>query len=290
VSAIIVGVVDALGAAVTWVFDLLLAPFAGAPLAGLLAISVVAGVLMVPVFRATTSQAGLRRAAGRARALALSLRLFKDDLRVALRCQAELLAAIALRLVLALPAFLVLAPPVLIVLVQLALRYEHTALAPGETAIVEVQVTESAWPTWRDASLEAPPGVRVETPALRDERERTVSWRIGARHASAAPISAAPVAVVVRARGGSVEKTIAIAPEAARLVRVAARRPGPGAWDRLMHPGERGLPAGPVRAIEVHYPPRATPLLGWDAPWWLTFLIASMAAALVAKPILRVDM
>jgi hypothetical protein len=277
--------IDALGAAATWLFDLLLAPFAGAPLAGLLAISAVAGVLMVPVFRATTSQRGLRRAAGRARALALSLRLFKDDLRVALRCQAELLGALALRLALALPAFVVLAPPVLVVLVQLALRFEHRALAPGDSAIVEVEVAESAWPVWRDARIEVPPGVRVETPALRDERERTVSWRIGVERASAAP-----VAIAVRAGEGSVAKAIAIGADAERLVRVAARRPGPGAWDRLMHPGERGLPAGPVRAIEVRYPRRATPLLGWDAPWWLTFLIASMAAALVAKPIMRVEM
>jgi hypothetical protein len=277
--------VDAIGATVTWAFDLLLAPFAGAPLAGLLAISAVAGVLMVPIFRATTSQAGLRRAAGRARALALSLRLFKDDLRVALRCQAELLAAIAMRLALALPAFVVLAPPVLVVLVQLALRFEHRPIAPGESAIVEVAVAESAWPTWRDASIEVPPGVRVETPALRDERARTVSWRIGVERASGAP-----VAIVIRAGERSVERTIAIAAEAERLARVAGRRPGPGAWDRLVHPGERGLPEGPVRAIEVRYPRRATPLLGWDAPWWLTFLIASMAAALVAKPILRVEM
>ena len=74
-----------------------------------------------------------------------------------------------------------------------------------------------------------------------------------------------------------------------RLIAVSARRPGPGLWDRLLNPGEPGFAAGDsVRAVVVHQPLRSTPIFGFDIPWWLTFLIVSILAALVVRPLVKV--
>ena len=45
-----------------------------------------------------------------------------------------------------------------------------------------------------------------------------------------------------------------------------------------------------VQAVVIHYleAKQTTPLFGINVPWWATFLIISMLAALVARPFLRV--
>ena len=67
-------------------------------------------------------------------------------------------------------------------------------------------------------------------------------------------------------------------------------RPGTSFWDRLLHPGEPGFDADdPLQGITVHYTRRATPLLGFDVPWWLTFVLVSMLAAVAARPLVKVS-
>jgi hypothetical protein len=71
---------------------------------------------------------------------------------------------------------------------------------------------------------------------------------------------------------------------------VSARRPDARLLERLLHPAEHAFDASAaVRAIVVHYPARATPILGLDVPWWLTFFIVSIVAALLAKPWIKVQ-
>ena len=58
-------------------------------------------------------------------------------------------------------------------------------------------------------------------------------------------------------------------------------------WGRVLHPGEPALaPDAAATAITVHYPRRATPVLGLDVPWWLTFLVVSMATARMPNSLL----
>ena len=78
-------------------------------------------------------------------------------------------------------------------------------------------------------------------------------------------------------------KEVAVAQESA-LVCVSTRRPGSTTWDRLLHPAEPGFSSGdPVQGIEVQHAARHSPIFGLDVPWWATFLIASIVAALVVR-------
>jgi len=271
----------------TSTFDLVLAPFASSPAWTLIAVSVVSGVVMTLVFRYTSNQAELRAVVRRTRSTLLCMRLFRDDFGLAVRCQGDLLRSVGRRLWLSLAPVAVLCVPFLLVLSQLALRFEHRPLAPGEAAVVAVSVRESDWPAWREASFIPPPGVRVETPALRDDGERTLYWRVRLERAVEAPGQC-------RVTGGGdlgvVEKQITGRSDPTPLRVVSVRRPGSSVWQRVLHPGEPALTgAGPIDAITVGYPRRSTPVLGVDVPWWLTFLIVSMATALAAKPFLRVQ-
>ena len=261
------------------VAEILLAPFAAMPLAGLVFWGAVAGVLMTFVFKRTSNQRALADIADHTRAQMLAVRLFRDDLAVTFVCQLQLLKLIGLRLWHSLPPTLVMMVPFVLVLIQLALRYESLPLTTGDEAMVELQLSPDAWEQCQDTSLEAPAGVTLETPGLRDQRRHSISWRIGVQAASAS-------ALRWTVGEEEVDKSLAVSDSPRQLTVVGQRRPGPGFWDQLFHPTEVAFsPSSAVRQVDVFYPhARSTPCLGMNLPWWLTFMIASILAALVARP------
>jgi hypothetical protein len=270
-------------AALTRLADWLLAPLAMAPLGELLCWSAVAGVVMTLVFGKTSNQKALRWAADQTRAQLLAIKLFKDDLGVTWRCQLQLLKATFWRLVYSLVPVLVMAIPFTIVLTQLALRYEHRPLTPGESTLIEMQLSDNAWPRYKDITLEVPDGVVAETESLRDATDHSLCWRIH-------PSGGRPATLRWRLGETTVTKDLAAVDHPARLMGVSTRRPGAGIVDRLLHPAEPGFPAGgPVHSITVDYPPRQTPLFGLNLPWWATFLLASILTALLARRVVGVQ-
>lgn len=243
----------------------------------------IAGALAGLMFRYTSNQKALARVGDQIKANLLAMRLFKDDLRVTFRSQAGLLKAAGLRFWYALPAFVAMLVPFVLLLVQLALRFEYRPLRPGEMAVVELKLAPEAWETGQNAALETPPGVIIQTPALRDARENAIYWRISPQEGATSGRLRWQVA------GQTVEKELTVCDDPQRPCTVSMQRPGVSFWDRLLHPGEPAFPAdSPVRAAIVHYPPRQTPVFGFDIPWWATFLVASILMAFVLKPVLKV--
>jgi hypothetical protein len=272
-----------LNALLTPLADWLFAPFTSMPLAGLLFWSAVTGVIMTYVFGKTSNQVALRRAADRTRAQLLAVKLFKDDLAVTLQCQVALMKATAMRLWHSLRPTIVMMPPLILVLTQLALRYEFRPLQAGERALVDLQLAPDAWEQYQNVELAAADGVVIETPSLRDAHTQSLQWRIRAESDRSTKL---------RWEFGDrqIEKDLSLAPGADRLQPTNSRRAGPGFWDRLLYPGEPGFNAdSPVQSISVQYAARHTPLLGMDIPWWGTFFIVSMLVALVAGRFLGVQ-
>ena len=55
-------------------------------------------------------------------------------------------------------------------------------------------------------------------------------------------------------------------------------------------PGEPGFAGdAPVRSVDIRYPDRSTPIFGFNMPWWGTFFIVSMLAAVIVRPFLKVQ-
>ena len=124
----------------------------------------------------------------------------------------------------------------------------------------------------------------VDIGPLRDAENHAMYWRVSPQTASPA---------ILRWHWGDqvIEKRLAVAQDPSRVQQVSVRRPGPGWWDRLLYPGEAGFDSdSAVQAIVIHQleDKQTTPLFGVNVPWWATFLIVSILAALLARPFLRV--
>jgi hypothetical protein len=252
------------------------------PLTTLLVWSAVAGVVMALVFLYTSNQRAIKASADRSRAQVLAIDLFGHDPRAIFGSLGQLLRYSGLRLWHSLPPMLVMLVPFALVLSQLALRYEYRPLPRGASTIVKLELTDQGWPEHQGVALEAPPHVVVETPALRDSLEHAVYWRVR-------PTQAEPVVLRWQLGEQAVDKRVDVDLGDDRLATVSPRRPGRNWWDRLLHPAEPALPAdSPARGIQVDLPRRETPVLGLDAPWWLTFVLTSIVAALVLRPIVKV--
>src|SRR5262245_43926129 len=116
---------DTLNAILTRTAELVLLPLAHLPpLATLLICAAVAGIVAAVVFRYTSNQSGIARAADRMRAELLAMRLFEDDLRTTLGCLAGVFRGAAARIGLSLVPTLVLIVPFALALAQLGTRYE----------------------------------------------------------------------------------------------------------------------------------------------------------------------
>ena len=121
-------------------------------------------------------------------------------------------------------------------------------------------------------ALQALQGIVVESPGIRMDSARQVSWRIRAIR---------PVAGVLRfvAPAQAIEKVI-LAGLGPRYF--SERRVG-SALDLVWYPAEARLLPGDVDWIEVRYPAASVHALGLDLHWLIWLLALSMASALLLK-------
>ena len=169
---------NALNTLLNAISDTLLGPLAGwPPLLTLVLVSAVTGVLMAIVFRFTSRQQALRRVADLSRAQVLAIKLFKDDPIGIFRSLGQLMKCTGLRLWYSLPPMLVMLVPFVLLLVQLAQRYEYRPLQPREKMIVEAQLAQKAWPRSAEVALQLPSRIEVEARPLRDHQRHTIYWR-----------------------------------------------------------------------------------------------------------------
>ncbi|MCC7476542.1 MAG: hypothetical protein IT425_14215 [Pirellulales bacterium] len=268
----------------TAITDAFFSLWAGGPAwAPLIVVSALAGLVAAIVFRFTSRQDLLRRDAELIQAQLLAMKLFRDDLGTMGRCLGRLLRFTALRLWHSLPPTLVMMVPFVLLLTQLARWYEHAPLLPGDQALVMLQLSKDEWSESNTLALEQSAEFVVETPSLRDPGEHALYWRIGITQPRKASLR-------WKLPQQEIQKNITIASNRQQLLAIDARRPGPGWTDRLLHPGGAAFgPTDTIRGIDVQYPRRSTPLLGLDLPWWATFLILSVLAAILGGRIMRVQ-
>jgi hypothetical protein len=267
---------DTLNGILTALVDGLLAPFAERPATGLVLWSVVTGVGMAYVIGKTSNQRALRRAADNIRAQLFAIKLFKDDLVVTLHCQMALLKSTGARLLHSLPPMLVMAFPLLMILAQLAMRFEHRPLLPGERAVVAMRVKPDHWKEVREVSLNAGERFEVETGGLRDERDFTIYWRVRA-------VGVESESLQWRIGDETIEKLLPMAASRDRLLTSNPKRSGITIADQLLYPAERSLASSsPIESIDIQLMPRETLVFGWNVPWWATFFVVSMVVTFTA--------
>lgn len=265
--------------ALTRVFDLLLAPFRGLdPLWGLAAVSLVAGVLLLWLFGKTSDQARIRDVRDRIRGNLIGIRLFGDDLGILFRLQLRIFRQTLTYLRHASVPMVVLLVPVLLILVQLNLRFAARPLEPGESAVLTLRLRQGS-ALAPDVALETPAGVVVETPGVRIPSLDEVSWRVRAERPGRHELT-------LRAGGASVTKDLVAggAWSSVSTLRTA------GFIDALLNPGEPRIDgAGPIASVELAYPPLALSLFGFGVDWLLFFFVASLLSGLAFRRLLGVE-
>ena len=263
----------------TGLFDLVFLPFRALdPLWGLAVVSFVAGVLMLWIFGRVSDQERIRDVRERIRGNLIGIRLFGDDLALLFRLQLRIFRQTVTYLRHAMWPMVVLFVPVLLILTQLNLRFAARPLAPGETTVLTLELRQGS-ALDQEVVLHVPPGVTVETPAVRIPSRREVAWRLRVdepgRHR-----------VTLEAGGQRVEKELVAG---GRWADVSTLRTA-GLVDALLYPGEPLIDrASPIAAIEVRHAPLALSLFGFGVDWLVFFFVASLVSGFAFRRLLGVE-
>ena len=259
-------------AVLTRAFDILLLPFAALPpLAGLAVVSLVTAVAMLLVFRATSDQRRLAEVKRAIHAGIFEIRLYNDDLRAIWRAQREILRHNATYLRLSIVPMAWMIVPLVLVVAQLQFHYGYGGIAPGEPVLVTVRLRDGA-PL--SAALEAPEGIRRQTPPVWLPGAREIVWRLAWPQDGDDDL---------RLRIGSETYTKALQASDG-VVRRSPVRLESGLLNQLLYPSEPPLPdEGPVAAIEVAYPERDMNVAGWDVHWMIVYFVLSMMFAFALR-------
>ena len=172
---------ETLNRILNFLFDGMLRLFAGLdPAFGLLAISVITGILMLMVFRYTSDQKGIKKSKNLVKAHFLAIRLYKDDISQMLTTIKNIIVSNLLYMSKSIKPMLFMLIPVGLVLIQLDSRYEHRPFKVGESTIVTVRLgsVSSDLQALSNLSLSAPDGIKIETPVVRIPGKSEACWRI----------------------------------------------------------------------------------------------------------------
>jgi uncharacterized membrane protein (DUF106 family) len=269
--------------AITEAFDVILAPFSRMePAIGLLVVSVVTGIVMLLIFGKTSNQKAITATKDKLKAYIMEMWIFRNDTRVMFGAIGNVIRNNIQYLRHSLRPIVFIIVPVLIIMVQLGIRYGFEPFEPGEEGVVRVEFAEGVTPSEMDLELTAPPGVRVTSPALRLDGERAVEWRFLAKLTGTHELS-------LDTPGGTVHKSVVVGPER-RIEPLSELRPLANTWDAFLYPAEPPLPRdGMVRAIHVSYPSRHDTLFGLGVHWLLIFFVVSLVAGFALKGVFGID-
>jgi uncharacterized membrane protein (DUF106 family) len=259
-------------AGLTRAADVLLAPFSTLPpLVGLTLASLVTAAGMLAVFKRTSNQARLAAVKRLIHAALFEIRLFNDDLRAIMRAQAEMLRHNATYLRLSLVPMLWVIVPLAFVIAQLQFHYGYGPLQPGDRVLLKVQLRQGPGEA---VSLEAPPELRLETPAVWLPGAKEVVWRMR-------PSQAGRYDLRVKVGTDTYTKSVQVA---GGVVRRSPMRLDTGIVNQFLYPSEPPLPDdGRVAAITVAYAEQDLEVFGWSLNWMVWYFGLSLIFAFALR-------
>jgi hypothetical protein len=256
-----------LAEALLWPFDLL------PPRAGLMAFSVVSGLLMLLVVGKVTPQARLKHAREQMTSAIYELRLFLDSPRRIFVAQARLVLWSLNYLAYLLPALVVLTPVLALLYAPLETRYGKEPLRPDQTVLMRIDLRNPT-PAAEQATVESGNTVRLAAPPVLVPDERSLYLRL-------AIVEAGLHRIQIRAPGWEVVKNICA--ESRPEARVSAERRA-GLAHVLAIGNEAPLPSdGQVTGVAVIHPARRQSWGGIQMPWWVVWLLVATVVALLFK-------
>ena len=249
--------------------------------AGIVLISIVTGIGIMIAFKYTANAKALRSAKDAIQAALLGIVVFRHDTRTMFAEEGRLLRG-SLRYMLAgLKPLAVVIVPMVAIFAAIELYAGFGPLPPGQSAIVTATATGDDLGSLADAKLTGN-AVTVETEPLRIPATGEVCWRVRVDEPGAHTLT-------LSVGGKTVQKSL-VAGDDLRPIAVSLQRVRGGFEHVLIRNDEPLIPVEmPVASIAVEYPETAVDLGVVRLHWiWATLIIATIAA-LIVKPILKVE-
>ena len=266
---------------ITGVFDFLLFPFRGlAPIWGITFLSLLSGVLILLVYKAVSNQEAIKTLKKRIWGNFFGIYLFRDEPTQILKTQAHLLGSVFRYLGHSLRPLLVLIIPIILICIQMQLRYGHQNLRPGEEAIVSATLTPPDGVLTNPVELRSSPGITVQTPPLRIAELNEVDWKIKITAGGKQTLN-------FLTDSGDFARILDISPRISRLYPTTKR----ASFSALLeYPGEDFLPADLLlNSVSINYPPAKINLFGIRLHWIIWYFILAMIFGFALKKPLRVE-
>ncbi len=243
-------------------------------------VSAIVGVVLLVLFKYISNQRAIQQARDDIKANMWAMKLFKDSLPVILRSPWGVFRGVLHLLLHNLRPMLVAIVPILLLCSQLAMWYQHRPLKPGEYSVVTVSLSGRSDSPWPVVTMKPTSAVELTTGPVRIISQRQICWEIKARQNTSESL-------VFQVGDQQIEKEFAIGDG---FMRISDKRPGRQWRDIFWHPGEQPFSDdSAVQSISIDYPPRISWTSGADY-WVGYFFVASLIAALIFKPFLKVKL
>jgi hypothetical protein len=249
------------------------------PLVGLTLVSLLSAVAALAIVRLSSDQIRISKVKRQLEACVFEIRLFSDDGRAIMRALGEMVRHSMMYLRLCLVPALWISVPVGLLIGHLHVHYGYDGLEPGQPALIKLHASPDRAASVREFVLTAPPGLRIDTPALWIPSLNEAVWRI-------VPERSGSYAVTLHLGETTFLKTVEVS---TGVVRLSPVRGDARVTSQLAYPAEPPLPrqAG-IDAITVTYPRRGISILGREFHWLVVYLALSTVFGLVLKRPLNV--
>lgn len=248
------------------------------PLAIVVVLSIVVGLLMIVLFGYTSDQKAIKVAKDQLKAHLLAVQLFRDQLPVVMGSYGKILRGTGHYLKLAFKPLLYVIIPITLLIVQ-SDRYLGTTPVPTDASFLLTTHTTSP-EVLNDVTLELPPEIAMTAPPVHVPAENQIVWRLSGTKDGRYEVK-------IAGSGQSVTKTVSVGNGLPRISPVRLRGQF---WERMFSSAEPALPENSqIDSISINYPERNIEIAGYGMNWIWLFFILSMVAGFIFKEILGIQ-
>jgi len=247
------------------------------PLAIVVVVSLVVGLLMVVLFGYTSDQKAIGIAKDQLKAHLLAVRLYRDQIPVVMGSYGKILRGTGRYLKLAFKPLLYVIIPITLLMVQID-RYLGAMPIPADTPfLLTVHMTGSD--ALNDVALDLPPEITRTAPPVHVSSTNEIVWRLAGSKEGKYELK-------ILVAGQSAAKSVCVGSDLPRISTVRLRR---HFWERIFSSAESALPESSlIESISINYPDRNIELAGYGMNWIWLFFILSMVAGFVFKEVLGI--
>jgi hypothetical protein len=247
------------------------------PLAIVIAVSLVVGLLMVVLFGYTSDQKAIGIAKDQLKAHLLAVRLYRDQIPVVMGSYGKILRGTGRYLKLAFKPLLYVIIPITLLMVQIDRYLGATPIPPNAPFLLTVHTTGGD--ALNDVTVDLPAEITMTAPPVHVPALNEIVWRlIGSKEGK--------YEVKIVAAGQSVVKAVCVG---MGLPRISTIRLRGHFWERMFSSAEAALPENsPIESISINYPDRNIEVAGYGMNWIWLFFILSMVAGFVFKELLGI--